>query len=147
MSFIGELWHFMKVRKKFWLLPILLVMFLFGGLISFAAKRIKVVATSSAEAEYAAAAYTCKEIVFVRNLCDFFGIKVDGPTLLCVDNQAAIAVAENLGVTGRNKHFTDSIHYCVARNGRLRCVSMGAWKSRGWQHGWRQSHTRPRAHG
>ena len=85
--------------------------FLFGGLISFAAKRIKVVATSSAEAEYAAAAYTCKEIVFVRNLCDFFGIKVDGPTLLCVDNQAAIAVAENLGVTGRNKHFTDSIHY------------------------------------
>ena len=27
------------------------------------------------------------------------------------DNQAAIQVAENLGVTGRNKHFTDSLHY------------------------------------
>jgi hypothetical protein len=33
MSFIAELWRFMRVRKKFWLLPILLVMALFGGLI------------------------------------------------------------------------------------------------------------------
>jgi hypothetical protein len=33
MSFIGELWKFMRVRKKFWLAPILLVLALFGGLI------------------------------------------------------------------------------------------------------------------
>ena len=33
MSFIKELWNFMRVRKKFWLLPILLVMALFGALI------------------------------------------------------------------------------------------------------------------
>jgi hypothetical protein len=33
MSFIKELWTFMKVRKKFWLLPIMLVMALFGALI------------------------------------------------------------------------------------------------------------------
>ena len=33
MSFIKELWNFMRVRKKFWLLPILLMMALFGGLI------------------------------------------------------------------------------------------------------------------
>jgi hypothetical protein len=33
MSFIKELWTFMKVRKKFWLLPIILMMVLFGGLI------------------------------------------------------------------------------------------------------------------
>jgi len=33
MSFIQELWNFMKVRKKFWLLPILLMMALFGALI------------------------------------------------------------------------------------------------------------------
>lgn len=32
-SFIKELWAFMRVRKKFWLLPIILVMALFGGLI------------------------------------------------------------------------------------------------------------------
>ncbi len=33
MDFIGELWAFMRERKKFWLLPIFLVMALFGGLI------------------------------------------------------------------------------------------------------------------
>ena len=33
MSFIKELWLFMRIRKKFWLLPILLMMSLFGALI------------------------------------------------------------------------------------------------------------------
>lgn len=33
LSFVSELWTFLKVRKKFWLLPVLLVLALFGGLI------------------------------------------------------------------------------------------------------------------
>jgi hypothetical protein len=33
MSLLAELWEFMRVRKKFWLLPIPLVMLLFGGLV------------------------------------------------------------------------------------------------------------------
>ncbi len=33
MSFIAELWNFMRARKKFWLLPILIMMVLLGGLI------------------------------------------------------------------------------------------------------------------
>ena len=33
MSFIAELWLFMRVRKKFWLLPILVMTALFGGLV------------------------------------------------------------------------------------------------------------------
>ncbi|MGQ0675768.1 MAG: DUF5989 family protein [Rhodospirillales bacterium] len=33
MSFILELWAFMRARKKFWLLPILAMMALFGGLV------------------------------------------------------------------------------------------------------------------
>ena len=33
MSFIKEFWAFMQVRKKFWLLPIMIMMLLFGGLI------------------------------------------------------------------------------------------------------------------
>ncbi|MCU0935331.1 MAG: DUF5989 family protein [Gammaproteobacteria bacterium] len=33
MSFIRELWRFMRVRKKYWLLPILIVMALLGSLI------------------------------------------------------------------------------------------------------------------
>lgn len=33
MSFLTELWEFMRVRKKFWLLPILVMMVALGGLI------------------------------------------------------------------------------------------------------------------
>ena len=33
MYFLREFWEFLKVRKKYWLLPILLVLVLFGGLI------------------------------------------------------------------------------------------------------------------
>jgi hypothetical protein len=32
-EFILELWAFMTERKKFWLLPIVVVLLLFGGLI------------------------------------------------------------------------------------------------------------------
>ena len=32
-EFIGELWAFMKERKKFWLLPIVVVLLLFGSLV------------------------------------------------------------------------------------------------------------------
>ena len=33
MEFIKEFWEFLKVRKKYWLIPILIVLVLFGGLI------------------------------------------------------------------------------------------------------------------
>jgi hypothetical protein len=33
MSFFIEFWEFLKIRKKYWLFPILLVLVLFGGLI------------------------------------------------------------------------------------------------------------------
>ena len=36
MSLLGELWAFMKVRKKWWLLPIVLIMLLLSALIIFA---------------------------------------------------------------------------------------------------------------
>ena len=36
MSIIAELWEFLKTRKKFWLLPIVLMMLLLGALLIFA---------------------------------------------------------------------------------------------------------------
>lgn len=36
MSLFRELWEFMRVRKKFWLLPIILIMVLLGGLLVLA---------------------------------------------------------------------------------------------------------------
>jgi hypothetical protein len=36
MSFLKELWLYMSQRKKFWLVPILVVMLLLGGLLILA---------------------------------------------------------------------------------------------------------------
>ena len=33
MSFLQELWQFLKVRKKYWLLPIIVMSLVFGGLV------------------------------------------------------------------------------------------------------------------
>ena len=35
MSFAGEMWSFLKARKKWWLLPMLLMMALLGALLVF----------------------------------------------------------------------------------------------------------------
>ena len=87
------------------------VVYYYGAPVSFVAKHLKVVALSSAEAEYAAASYACKEIVFVRKLLTDLGYPPVGPITLCVDNRAAINIAENMGVTSKSKHFVDAIHY------------------------------------
>ncbi len=36
MSFLKEFWSFLKVRKKFWLTPIILTMLMIGGLLVLA---------------------------------------------------------------------------------------------------------------
>lgn len=36
MEFIGELWRFLGARKKFWLLPIILVSLALGGMLVLA---------------------------------------------------------------------------------------------------------------
>ena len=33
MGFIKEFFEFLKVRKKYWLLPIIIILFIFGGLV------------------------------------------------------------------------------------------------------------------
>ena len=33
MEFLKEFWAFLKIRKKFWLFPIIIFLFVFGGLI------------------------------------------------------------------------------------------------------------------
>ena len=33
MDFLIEFWKFIKIRKKYWLLPIIIILFIFGGLI------------------------------------------------------------------------------------------------------------------
>ena len=87
------------------------VIYLFGGVISYTSKQLKIVCFSSCEAEYAAAAQCCKETSFIRKLCEDMGFTLTGKLILLVDNTAAIDVAENVGVTAKTKHFDTCIHY------------------------------------
>jgi hypothetical protein len=36
MYFLIEMWAFMRARKKFWLMPLMLILVLFGGLLVLA---------------------------------------------------------------------------------------------------------------
>lgn len=36
MTFISELWEFLRERKKFWLLPVITILTLLGALLFFA---------------------------------------------------------------------------------------------------------------
>jgi Family of unknown function (DUF5989) len=36
VGFLKELWRYMRIRKKYWLIPIFLVMVILGGLIVLA---------------------------------------------------------------------------------------------------------------
>ena len=36
MEFLKELWSFLRIRKKLWLVPIITVMIIFGGLLILA---------------------------------------------------------------------------------------------------------------
>ena len=68
------------------------------------------VALSSAEAEYAGASYACRKVMFVRRVLVDLGFPIQHPTVVCVDNKAAIEIALNPSVTSRNKHFVGAIH-------------------------------------
>ena len=94
------------------------VCYMYGAPVAFASKLLKVVALSTAEAEYAAASYTCREVQFVRNVCDDLGVTLHGDLVMCVDNTAAIDIGNNMGVTQHTKHFTDAVHYFRDLSGR-----------------------------
>ena len=80
-----------------------------NGPVSFTAKTLKS-AESSAEAEYAAAYQATRDIIFIRNLCSDLGYELYEKLPLAVDNEAAIKIAYNSGVTARNKHFERAFH-------------------------------------
>ena len=71
------------------------VIYFAGGPVAFTSKRIKVVAKSSAEAEYAAASYTCMELTFVRNILGDLGYPIQAPIVICVDNKAAVDICKS----------------------------------------------------
>lgn len=82
-----------------------------GGAVSWLSQRQKVVALSTTEADYMAAADAARHLSWLRSfLFDVF-ILQPGPTTLCVDNTSAIANATSEGIKSRSKHIDRRHHY------------------------------------
>jgi phosphopantetheinyl transferase (holo-ACP synthase) len=92
--------------------------FLLGGAcIAWSSRLQSVVAQSTAEAEYMAAAMAVKEALWLRALMSEFGLQVSTVTVLC-DNEAAIAIANNPIISQRAKHIDMQYHFIRDRIAR-----------------------------
>ena len=101
-----------------------------SGIISWLARKQKVVATSSTEAEYIAASESCKEAVWLRTMLSLLPLPISQPTdtspssnatpLYC-DNNGAVCLSLNPQFHSRMKHFDIRYHYirqCI-ENGEI----------------------------
>jgi hypothetical protein len=96
-----------------------IVFFLGGNIITWQSSKQKVVALSSCEAEYiAAATAACQGVWLARLVTDMAGVEPGVPELK-VDNQSAIALSKNPVHYDRSKHIDTRFHYireCIDEN-------------------------------
>ncbi|CAL1357037.1 unnamed protein product [Linum trigynum] len=83
--------------------------------ISWRTKKQRVVARSSAEAEYRAMASVVSEVVWLRFLLTELGVPQSAPTPLYCDNQAALHIAANPVFHERTKHVEMDCHFVRER--------------------------------
>ena len=96
-----------------WLLrsPAGYYLFLCNGPIDWAAKLIRVICHSSAEAEIGAGCMLGKRVVFAVRFANEFKVKFQGPAMLLIDNTAADDLTKKFGVTPKTAHFLRWQHY------------------------------------
>ena len=84
-----------------------------GAAVSWCAKQQEVVALSSAESEYISMASGAKETVWLRRFWSGLEVvpRMNEPTTVFVDNQAAMSFARNAAVNRRNKHIDVRYHF------------------------------------
>jgi hypothetical protein len=87
------------------------VFMLGGGAISWSSEKQTTVALSNHEAEYIAGTHAARELVWLRQLLNDLGHGTDSPTVLHIDNQSAIAIAQNPTCSDSTKHIEVKHHY------------------------------------
>jgi len=81
------------------------------GAITWGSRKQRIIALSTAEAEYSAMAEAGRRLTWLRNLYYEIGYTQNEPTVLYADNQSAIAIATNLQYHQRSMHFPICQHY------------------------------------
>lgn len=90
-----------------------------SGVFSWNSKKQSIVAQSSAEAEYVAAAEASNQAIWIRKILTDLVFQQKEPTILWCDNKSAIAIAKNPVQHGRTKHINVRFHAIreAAKNG------------------------------
>jgi len=80
------------------------------GTVAWSSRKQTSVAMSSTEAEYIAASYASKELLWFRQLLKDMNIPMKGPTIIHEDNQGCIRLIESDRCGGRTKHIDVCYH-------------------------------------
>ena len=81
-----------------------------SGVFSWNSKKQDVVAQSSAEAEYVAAAGAANQAIWLRKIMADLEMDVKEATVIKVDNKSAISMAQNPILHGKSKHIKVKFH-------------------------------------
>lgn len=95
-----------------------------SGCFSWSSKKQEIVAQSTAEAEYVAAAAAVNQALWLRKLMTDLKMDQNEATKIFVDNQAAIAISNNPVFHGRTKHFKVKYYFVreVQRNNEVSLI-------------------------
>ena len=85
--------------------------FVEGNLVTWKSKKQKVVARSSAEAEFRGMTHSVCELLWIRNVLRDLGIEYATPMNLYCDNKAAIQITQNPVQHDRTKHVEVDRHF------------------------------------
>jgi hypothetical protein len=87
------------------------IIYLIGAAIAWKSRGQKSVSLSSTEAEYISISEVCTDIMFIKGILEFLGIKVELPIIVHVDNIGAIYMSNNATTSTRTKHVDVRYHY------------------------------------
>ena len=87
------------------------LLYIGDNIVDWSAKLQPVIAHSTAEAEYIAADFITRKIVWIRSLLEELGQKQQEATVIYEDNNACIAIAKGEGSFEASKHIELRFHY------------------------------------
>ena len=99
--------------------------FSFGyAIFSWCSKKQEVIAQSTSEAEYVAAAAAVNQALWIRKLMVDLHMEQKESTQILVDSQAAISIANNPVFHGKTKHFKLKLYFLrdVQKEGEIQLI-------------------------